>query len=84
MSCPYAYALGVPRQGVHGPRIPLLGLALNDTLMTIGIAIVTAYMFDISFLISFAGWFILGEVMHYIFASQTAFLTAIGIDTGCK
>ena len=81
MPCPYAFALGIPGKGVHAARF--LGLALNDILMTFVAAAITAYLFNISFLSSFAGWFILGEVLHYVFGSQTAFLTAIGIQTGC-
>ena len=46
MSCPYANALGEPGKGIHAARI--FGLALNDTLMTIVAAIITAYLFNIS------------------------------------
>ena len=80
--CPYAYALGIPGQGVHERRI--MGFALNDTLATIVVAIITSYMYDISFIKSFLIWFILGEVLHYIFGTQTAFLTYIGINVNCS
>jgi hypothetical protein len=81
MSCPYANLLGVPEQGVHSPRIA--GLARNDILMTILISIVTAWVFNISFFYSFSAWFILGEVLHYVFGVNTAFLRMIGI-VPCK
>ena len=81
MSCPYANALGVPGQGIHSNRIA--GLALNDILGTIGLAILTSWMFKVSFLHSLIGWFILGEVLHYAFGTNTAFLRMIGI-TPCK
>jgi hypothetical protein len=80
--CPYAYALGIPGQGVHEKRI--MGFALNDFLATIFVAIITSYIYDISFIKSFLIWFILGEVLHYIFGTQTAFLTRIGINVNCS
>ena len=77
MPCPYAFVLGVPGQGVHAPRIG--GYARNDIIATIVVAIITSYVARISFFISLAGWFILGEVLHYAFGTQTAVLTSLGI-----
>ena len=77
MSCPYKYILGVPGQGVHEKRIA--GLAFNDILATIVAAIITSYILNISFIVSFLTWFIAGEVLHYLFGVQTALLTMIGI-----
>ena len=77
MVCPYAYVLGIPGQGVHAPRIG--GYAINDIVATIVIAILTSFMTDTSFLKNLLAWFVLGEVLHYIFGSQTAFLTTIGV-----
>ena len=81
MSCPYANALGEPGKGVHAARI--FGLALNDTLMTIAAAIITAYLFNISFIFSFIIWFVTGEILHYLFGTNTAFLRMIGV-TACS
>ena len=81
MSCPYANALGIPGQGVHSSRIA--GLALNDTLATILLALFTSWVLKMSFLHSLVGWFIIGEVLHYLFGVNTAFLHMIGI-TPCK
>jgi hypothetical protein len=50
--------------------------------MTIVAAIITAYLFNISFLVSFAAWFITGEILHYLFGTNTAFLRMIGV-TAC-
>ena len=61
-----------------------MGFALNDFLATIFVAIITSYIYDISFIKSFLIWFILGEVLHYIFGTQTAFLTRIGINVNCS
>ena len=79
MACPYAFVLGVPGQGVHAPRIG--GYARNDILGTIGLAILTAYIMKISFLYSLVVWFVLGEILHYLFGVQTAFLTSLGIKS---
>jgi hypothetical protein len=81
MPCPYANALGVPGEGVHAARI--FGLARNDLLMTIIAAIITAYAFNISFLFSFATWFVIGEILHYLFGTNTAFLKMINLSPIC-
>ena len=72
MPCPYATLLGIRGQGVHANRI--MGFALNDIIATIVVAILTSYLWNISFLYSLLGWFILGEVLHYVFCVDTAFL----------
>ena len=80
-ACPYANALGVPGQGVHAARF--MGLALNDTLMTIALAFITSYVFNIPFLESFVSWFILGEILHYAFGVNSAFLKMINLSPKC-
>ena len=77
MSCPYAHILGVPGQGVHARRV--FGLALNDMLATIVAAGITSYFLKMSFLFVLLLWFLAGEVLHYLFGTQTAFLTMLGI-----
>lgn len=77
MDCPYANVLGVPGQGVHKQRF--LGLALNDTIATILAALLTTWFFNVPLLYSILGWFIGGEVLHYAFGVNTAFLKMIGI-----
>jgi hypothetical protein len=81
MSCPYAHILGVPGEGVHAQRF--MGLALNDTIATVVAALLTAWIFKISFLYSVIGWFVAGEILHYVFGVNTAFLKMLGI-TPCK
>ena len=78
MGCPYKFVFGVPGQGFHSTRF--MGLALNDFLGTIGLALITTYFFKIDLWKSFLLWFILGEILHYLFGVQTQFLTLIGID----
>jgi hypothetical protein len=81
MPCPYANVLGVPGEGVHAARI--FGIAQNDLIMTIIAAIITAYALNISFLLSFTTWFVAGEVLHYLFGTNTAFLKMIGASPKC-
>jgi hypothetical protein len=75
--CPFAFALGVPGQGIHAARI--YGYALNDTIMTVIAALITAYVYEIPVWKSLVGWFVTGEVLHYLFGVQTAVLTTLGI-----
>jgi hypothetical protein len=81
MSCPYANILGIPGQGVHAPRV--FGLARNDIIATIVLAIITSFIFNINFFYSLTFWFITGEVLHYAFGTDTAFLRAIGLRPKC-
>jgi len=77
MTCPYSNILGVPGEGVHAKRF--LGFALNDTIATLVAALLTAWFFKISLFYSILGWFIAGEVLHYLFCVDTAFMKMIGI-----
>ena len=81
MVCPYSYILGVPGEGVHAKRIG--GYAFNDILATIIAAAITSYFTGTSFIVSLLVWFTVGEILHYAFGVQTAFLTRIGIDVEC-
>ena len=81
MSCPYADALGVPGKGVHSTRIA--GLALFDIVATIVLAVIVAYTCDVAIWKSLLFWFVTGEVLHYAFGTQTAFLDAIGLRPSC-
>jgi pheromone shutdown protein TraB len=81
MPCPYANLFGVPGEGVHATRI--FGLAFIDTFLTILLALLTAYLTKTSVIANFIIWFIVGEVLHYVAGTQTAFLTMIGIHIKC-
>jgi len=79
--CPFANILGEPGKGVHAPR--LFGLARNDIIATILGAIITSYVYNINIVSSIIGWFVAGEILHYIFGVNTAFLQMIHISPKC-
>lgn len=81
MSCPFASALGIPGKGFHEKRIG--GLAFNDTMATIVVAIITSFLFKIHIVTSIVAWFVLGEVLHYIFGVNTAFLKMVNLSPKC-
>lgn len=81
MSCPFANILGVPETGVHSVRI--FGFALFDSILTIIGAYFIAKAYKINFWHSLVGFFIIGEVFHYIFGTNTAFLKMIGLTRNC-
>ena len=79
--CPFKNILGEPGKGVHAQRIG--GLALNDILMTIIGAVLTSYAYKINLGISLFSWFAVGEILHYGFGVDTAFLKMIGLSPRC-
>ena len=82
MSCPYKDILGIPKRGFHSTR--LFGFALNDTLGTIGLAAIISYLFTSPFWKTLFVTFIVGEILHYLFGVQTAFLTFLGLTVNCS
>ncbi len=82
MPCPFAHALGVPGEGVHSRRI--FGLAAFDIFATIIGAIIFAFILKIAIWKSLIFWFVLGEVLHYAFGTNTAFLRMIGMTPKCN
>lgn len=81
MSCPFANLLGEPNTGVHSIRI--FGFALVDTLLTVIASFVIAKVYKINFWYSLLGLFILGEILHYLFGTNTAFLKMINLEPNC-
>ena len=82
MSFPYENLLGVPREGVHATRI--FGLSFVDIFLTLLLALFTAYVTKTYILTNLLFWFTVGEILHYIAGTQTAFLTMVGIHIDCK
>ena len=81
MACPYAFIFGKPSEGAHSRRF--LGFAVVDSVATILAAILITYFWKIKLWKSVIGLFIVGEIMHYMFGVQTAFLTMLGITVKC-
>jgi len=81
MPCPFANILGIPGQGFHSTRF--LGLSLNDIIVTIILAIISSFIFKFHILFSFIGWFVAGEILHYVLGVDTAFLGYIGLKPNC-
>jgi hypothetical protein len=79
--CPYRYLFGKPGEGPHSYRFA--GLAIVDTVVTFLVAWAITAASGISIKITFAALFILGEILHYVYGTQTAFLTMIGVKVGC-
>ena len=77
--CKYKDYLGKPKEGFHETRIPLLNIALYDTLATFVLSVIISliiYYFNKSnflkiFLKTTAILFILGIILHGIFCVNT-------------
>jgi hypothetical protein len=80
-SCPFRYALGVPGTGVHATRIG--GFALFDIVGAVILAFATWRLFKGPFWVHLVGWFVAGEILHWVFGTNTAFLRLLGLDRGC-
>jgi hypothetical protein len=78
MSCPYAFIFGKPKQGPQSTLF--LGFAVVDSVATVLLAILLAYMFDTDFWVTLLATFVVGEILHYIMGVQTQFLTTIGLS----
>ena len=78
MSCPYKFLLGIPKQGFHSTRI--FGYALNDIIGTIVLALITTFISNSNFLMNLFIWLVIGELLHYVYGTQTEFLTNIGVN----
>ncbi len=81
MSCPFRYALGIPGMGFHATRIG--PLALYDILGTVALAAMTWWFFKGPFWVHLAAWIIVGEVLHWVFGTDTAFLRLLGLQRDC-
>lgn len=77
MPCPYANLFKAPGTDFHSTR--LFGVAAVDLITTILAAFGVAWALKISVWVSFLYLMIIAELLHYIFGTQTALLTALGI-----
>jgi hypothetical protein len=76
---PLASLLGEPRQGFHAARIPVLDVALWDTVGTIVIAVVVAYLFNLPVWLTVAAAFLLGIYAHWLFGVNTRLNVGLGL-----
>lgn len=67
--CAYKDALGQPGTGIHSYRIA--NIAIADVIMTLAVAYAIAALFNISFVYSASGMFLLGIISHRIFCVRT-------------
>ena len=82
MPCPFASALGIPHKGFHEKRIG--DFAYNDVIGTFGLAGITSLIFKIDLTKSIISWFVLGEIMHYAFGVNSAFLQKFNLSPECS
>ena len=67
--CKYKNILGVPGQGPHSYRI--FNIAIVDVVLTIILAYIISYIYNISFVKSSITFFILGILLHRLFCVRT-------------
>jgi hypothetical protein len=80
-TCPYANLFGTPGSGFHAWRLG--PIAAGDTLATILVAFLTSYFFNTALWKSLIGWFLAGEIAHWIFGTRTAVLIGLGLERRC-
>jgi hypothetical protein len=83
MGCPYKNLFGAPGTGAHSYRF--MGVAVVDTVLTILVAWFSSWWVGggtfFEYLIL---WFVLGEVLHYLFGAETAVIKMLGIPIQCS
>jgi hypothetical protein len=76
--CKYKNIFGEPNKGVHSIRI--FGFAFVDVILTIIIAMITGYLFNVSLIESLVFWFLLGIFAHWLFCVNTTLNTFLGLN----
>ena len=79
--CPYRFMFGKPGEGPHAYRF--MGIAVVDLILTFIAAWLITIGTGYSIQVTFGSLFILGEVLHYYYGTQTAVLTMLGIKVSC-
>lgn len=78
--CPYKNIFGAPGTGVHRWRIPILNIALVDTLMTVLLAFGIFKIFNFkSFWIVMIWTFIVGEIFHWLACTRSQVIKFLGL-----
>lgn len=68
--CKYKDLFGIPGQGIHAFKI--YGISVWDTLITIGCALIIAWVSGWGYWQTIIGVFLLGIVVHKLFCVRTA------------
>ena len=81
MSCPYKSLFGDPRTGSHAMRIPVLDISVTDTALTfVGAWAIQHWFFPKTpYWKVFLVFFLIGELMHYLFCVKTRVLEYAGV-----
>ena len=69
--CSYRHLAGVPRNGFHAARIPILNLALWDVLGTVVLALIVSYAFQVPLSWTTLVLFVTGTILHILFCVDT-------------
>jgi len=69
MLCKYKDVLGIPNKGLHQYRI--FNIAVFDVILTIIVAFIISYIFNINFILTVIILFLLGIIIHRIFCVKT-------------
>jgi hypothetical protein len=78
--CPYKNIFGAPGTGVHRWRIPILNIALVDTVMTVLLAFGIFKTFNFkSFWIVMIWTFIVGEIFHWLACTRSQIIKFLGL-----
>ena len=72
MLCKYRDVFGKPRQGIHSYRF--LGIAIVDSVLTIFLAFLLAWLLNKSFIWTLIILFVIGQLMHILFCVGTSFI----------
>jgi hypothetical protein len=70
------HTFGEPGTGFHATRF--MGMALYDILGTIGLALLFSYFTGLSIVYSLLGGVVAGELLHWYFGVDTAFMKLFG------
>jgi hypothetical protein len=73
--CRYKNIFGKPNLGLHKIRFGPFGFV--DIIVTFALAGLFAWIFDINSLYTFIALFVIGQLVHWLFCVDTAFMNFI-------
>jgi len=81
MLCPFSkhkHVLGIPNKGFH--NLHFLGTAVLDYIATIILSIITTWLTKIPLVLTTIGWFVIGLILHVLFAVPTDAVKFLGLN----